>query len=78
MARYYDAGGYGKYVVIRHDNGMETYYAHMSEVLVNVGDRVSLGDVIGKIGSTGYSTGPHLHFGVKVNGQMVNPLKYLD
>lgn len=78
VARYYDAGGYGKYVVIRHDNGMETYYAHMSEVLVNVGDRVSLGDVIGKIGSTGYSTGPHLHFGVKVNGQMVNPLKYLD
>lgn len=78
VARYYDAGGYGKYVVIRHADGTETYYAHMSAVLVNVGDRVQEGDVIGKIGSTGFSTGPHLHFGVMVNGQLVDPLPYLN
>ena len=78
VARYYDAGGYGKYVVIRHADGTETYYAHMSTVLVNVGDRVQEGDVIGKIGSTGLSTGPHLHFGVMVNGRLVDPLPYLS
>lgn len=58
-------GGYGSYVVIQHDNGVQTLYAHMSKVLTRPGARVDQGDVIGKIGSTGKSTGPHLHFEVR-------------
>lgn len=58
-------GGYGSYVVIQHSNGTQTLYAHMSKVLVSRGDTVSQGDVIGKVGSTGQSTGPHLHFEVR-------------
>ncbi len=68
---------YGKYVVIDHGNGRQTYYAHNSSLLVSVGDKVYQGQVIARAGSTGRSTGPHCHFQVKINGSDVNPLKYL-
>ncbi len=58
-------GGYGSYVVIAHANGTQTLYAHMSQVIAKVGDKVSQGDVIGKLGNTGLVTGPHLHFEVR-------------
>jgi len=70
-------GGYGSYVVIRHDNGYETLYAHMSAIYVSLGQYVSQGEAIGAIGCTGYCTGPHLHFEVHVGGATVDPLAYL-
>ncbi len=70
-------GGYGKHVKVDHGNGLVTLYAHMSEVFVNVGDNVGRGGLLGKIGSTGRSTGPHLHFTVYQNGVAVNPLSLL-
>lgn len=70
-------GSYGKLVVITHDNGMQTYYAHNSSLAVSVGDRVYQGQVIAYAGRTGNTTGTHCHFGVKVGGSFVNPLSYL-
>lgn len=64
----------GNYLIITHSNGLETMYAHASEIIVNEGDPVERGQVIGKVGSTGMSTGPHLHFEVRINGVRINPL----
>lgn len=70
-------GGYGNYIIIDHGDGVQTLYAHNSRNLVERGDRVSKGQVIGRIGSTGRSTGPHVHFEVRLDGNRVNPLEYL-
>jgi len=69
--------GYGKLVTIRHDFGLETRYAHLSQIRVKVGDRVSRGDRIGDMGSTGRSTGTHLHYEVRSNGSPVNPMTFI-
>ena len=73
----YNAGGYGYYVMVDHGNGMVTLYAHNSKLLVQAGDTVEAGDILSLSGSTGRSTGPHLHFEVRINGQRVNPRSYL-
>lgn len=70
--------GYGNYVVIDHGGGCSTLYAHASRLNVSVGQTVTRGDVIMYVGSTGYSTGPHLHFEVIKNGEYTNPLSYFD
>lgn len=70
-------GGYGNYVVIDHGNGVETTYAHLSSVNCTRGEKVKQGELIGKIGNTGYSFGAHLHFGIKVNGEWRDPFLYL-
>jgi murein DD-endopeptidase MepM/ murein hydrolase activator NlpD len=68
---------YGKYIIISHANGYQTMYAHMSATSVSQGAMVSQGSKIGEVGSTGYSTGPHLHFAIYKNGRAVNPLDFL-
>lgn len=73
----WNSGGYGLQVVIRHPNGMMTRYAHASKLFVKVGDEVSRGKVIAMMGSTGRSTGSHIHFEVYVGGKQVNPLTYI-
>lgn len=70
-------GSYGYLIKIQHDNGDETYYAHLSKMSVKVGDRVYKGQVIAKSGTTGNVTGPHLHFEIRKNGKTVNPINYL-
>lgn len=70
-------GGYGNIVIINHGNGIETYYAHCSKLDVEEGAKVIAGDVIGKVGSTGNSTGPHLHFEIRKDGKYINPENYL-
>jgi murein DD-endopeptidase MepM/ murein hydrolase activator NlpD len=70
-------GGYGKLVVLDHNNGIVTKYAHCSSINVSTGQRVGKGETIAAVGSTGRSSGPHLHFEVLVNGSPTNPLNYL-
>lgn len=70
-------GSYGNLVIINHENGYQTYYAHASRILVKKGDRVFKGQEIAKVGSTGNSTGPHLHFEVRKNGTPINPLQFV-
>jgi murein DD-endopeptidase MepM/ murein hydrolase activator NlpD len=70
-------GGYGNLVVVDHGNGLSTAYAHASTLLVGVGQTVAQGETVSLVGSTGNSSGPHLHFEVRVNGQAVDPLLYL-
>ena len=72
------AGGYGDLIVLRHDNNLETYYGHMSKRFVNPGQLVSAGDTIGLGGSSGRSTGPHLHFEVRYMGVPFNPTRIID
>lgn len=67
------AGTYGNLVMIKHDNGFETRYAHLSAVDVKAGQRVEAGELVGKVGSTGYSMGPHLHFEVRKDGKTLDP-----
>jgi murein DD-endopeptidase MepM/ murein hydrolase activator NlpD len=71
------AGGYGRMVEIDHGNGLSTRYGHLSEVGVKVGDQIKIGQVIGAVGSTGRSTGPHLHYETRIDGEAVDPQKFL-
>lgn len=68
---------YGRHVILSHGNGFETLYAHMQKALVKEGDKIKRGQVIGLVGNTGRSTGPHLHYGVLYKGRLVDPMKYL-
>lgn len=70
-------GGYGNCIVISHGNGLETFYAHLSKILIAVGTHVNAGDKIGRIGSTGRSTGPHLHYEIHQNNKIINPRSFL-
>jgi murein DD-endopeptidase MepM/ murein hydrolase activator NlpD len=70
--------GYGKYVHLTHDEGFESQYAHLYNFRVRVGDKVGKGQIIGLMGSSGLSTGPHLHYGVTQNGEAVNPSLFLN
>ncbi len=71
------SGGYGRMVEIDHGNGLATRYGHLSEINVRVGDQIKIGQVIGAVGSTGRSTGPHLHYETRIDGEAVDPQKFL-
>ena len=73
----YSGKGYGNHLIINHGNGIKTLYAHCQSISVKQGDKVKKGDVIAKVGTTGDSTGNHLHFEVRVNGTAQNPTKYV-
>jgi hypothetical protein len=70
-------GGYGKMIEIDHGNGFSTRYAHLSAIEVKVGQSVRIGQIIGRVGSTGRSTGPHLHYETRIDGEAVDPQKFL-
>jgi murein DD-endopeptidase MepM/ murein hydrolase activator NlpD len=70
----WNSGGYGNFVIVKHRLGWDTRYAHMSRVVAYVGEPVTGGTLLGYVGSTGYSTGPHLHFETRLNGVAMNPI----
>jgi murein DD-endopeptidase MepM/ murein hydrolase activator NlpD len=70
-------GGYGKMIEIDHGNGLSTRYAHLSEIEVKAGQQVRIGQIIGRVGSTGRSTGPHLHYETRIDGEAIDPQKFL-
>jgi LysM repeat protein len=74
----YERRGFGRFIVVRHDNGLETLYAHLSKSLVRVGDVISRGQEIGKGGNTGRSTAPHLHFEIRYSGNAIDPNTVYD
>lgn len=74
----YDRNGYGYYVLVRHRNGLETLYGHLSKISVEIGQEVRAGEIIGLGGSTGRSTGPHLHFEIRYQGLSINPTEIFD
>lgn len=78
LVSYYDEWGYGNYVTISHGNGYTTTYAHMSQRAVSAGAQVQKGQLIGYVGSTGISSGPHLHFEIRENGVAVSPLNFFN
>ena len=78
MTRAGWGSGYGYVVYIQHEGGRETRYGHLSRVLVSVGQKVEQGEKIALSGNTGRSTGPHLHFELRINGASVNPFDYLQ
>ena len=71
------SGGYGRMVEVDHGNGLSTRYGHLSEINVRIGEQVKIGQVIGEVGSTGRSTGPHLHYETRIDGEAVDPQKFL-
>jgi murein DD-endopeptidase MepM/ murein hydrolase activator NlpD len=71
------SGGYGQMVEVDHGNGLSTRYGHMSKILAKVGDVIKIGQVVGEVGSTGRSTGPHLHYETRIDGEAVDPQKFL-
>lgn len=71
-------GAYGKVIVVDHGNGFETLYGHLSQISARPGEKVCRGEIIGNVGSTGRSTGPHLHYEVRKNGEPQNPIPYLE
>jgi murein DD-endopeptidase MepM/ murein hydrolase activator NlpD len=74
----YSGYGYGNYIIVRHGDGSETLYAHLSSIWVSLGQYVGEGEIIGAVGCTGWCTGPHLHFEVRIGGSPVDPLAYLS
>ncbi|MDC7225264.1 MAG: M23 family metallopeptidase [Spirochaetales bacterium] len=78
VERGYEPLGFGNYIVIRHNYGFITKYAHLNDVYVDEGDVITQGQVIGAMGSTGLSTGPHLHFEIRIGSQVVDPEKFLN
>lgn len=70
-------GSYGNLIIVDHGNGVETWYGHCSKLYAKVGNTVTAGDVVAAVGSTGNSTGPHLHFEIRINGECVNPQSYV-
>jgi murein DD-endopeptidase MepM/ murein hydrolase activator NlpD len=77
LKAYWNSDGYGGLVIIAHTSGYETWYGHLDSFSVAPGERVKRGQRIGEMGSTGFSTGPHLHFEVREDGQLLDPLKFL-
>jgi len=71
------SGGYGRLVIVDHGGGVQTYYAHLSKILVHAGQEIRRGDMVGLVGSSGRTTAPHLHYEVRVGGAPMNPYRYL-
>lgn len=74
---YWDGSGYGNYIIVNHGSGVHSLYAHANSFTKQTGEKVKQGELLGYAGSTGWSTGPHLHFEIRVNGSVVNPAKYI-